>query len=103
MCLSQQNAEAGSDMVGVWIALLLPNPFKEVDIMVNRIGLDGRHRVASGQIDRKHGSTTVKRLRGIYTDGFAKGRRSDLMLVNLLADEKVESLRQLLKKHPRWH
>jgi len=71
--------------------------------MAKRTGLDGRHRDTSGQIDRKHGNTTVKRLRSIYADTFAKGRRSDLMLVNLLADEKVISLRQLLIKHPRWH
>jgi len=70
--------------------------------MATRTGLDGRRRVASGQIDRKHGSTTVKRLRQTYADSFAKGRRSDLQLVNLLAGEKVSSLRQLLIKHPRW-
>lgn len=71
--------------------------------MATHTGLDGRHRDVSGQIDRKHGNTTVKRLRITYSDTFAKGRRSDLMLVNLLADEKVISLRQLLIKHPRWH
>lgn len=71
--------------------------------MAKRTGLDGRRRETSGQINRKHGNTTVERLRGIYGDAFAKGRRSDLMLVNLLAGERVASLGQLLKKHPRWH
>jgi hypothetical protein len=70
--------------------------------MVTRTGLDGRHRELSGRIDRKHGNTTVGRLRLTYADNFAKGRRSDLQLVNLLVDEKVASLRQLLVKHPRW-
>ena len=70
--------------------------------MTKRTGLDGRHRDTSGQIDRKHGNTTVRRLRLTYADNFAKGRRSDLQLVNLLVDEKVSSLRQLLIKHPRW-
>jgi hypothetical protein len=70
--------------------------------MTRRTGLDGRHRDLSGQIDRKHGNTTVKRLRLTYANTFAKGRRSDLQLVNLLVDEKVSSLRQLLIKHPRW-
>ena len=58
--------------------------------MTRRTGLDGRHRDLSGQIDRKHGNTTVKRLRLTYADTFAKGRRSDLQLVNLLVDEKVD-------------
>jgi len=71
--------------------------------MAKHTGLDGRHRDASGQIDRKRGETTVKRLRIIYGEAFAKKRRSDLQLVNLLASEKVNSLRQLLIKHPRWH
>ena len=70
--------------------------------MARRTGLDGRHRDLSGQVDRKHGNTTVGRLRLTYADAFAKGRRSDLRLVNLLVDEKVASLRQLLIKHPRW-
>ena len=70
--------------------------------MNRRIGLDGRHRELNGRIDRKHGNTTVGRLRLTYADSFAQGRRSDLQLVNLLADEKVSSLRQLLIKHPRW-
>ena len=71
--------------------------------MSKQTSFGGRHRELNGRIDRKHGNTTVKRLRGIYAEGFAKGRRSDLMLVNLLADERVDSLGELLKKHPRWH
>jgi hypothetical protein len=71
--------------------------------MAKRTGLDGRHRDVDGQIGRKYGNTTVKRLRGIYGETFAEDRRSDLKLENLLAYERVESLGQLLKKHPHWH
>jgi hypothetical protein len=61
--------------------------------------LDGRHRDVSGRIDKKHGNTRVGTLRRTYGDHFAKGRRSDMMLKNLLAEVGVESLHVYLRKH----
>ena len=45
-------------------------------------GLDGRHRDKSGKIEKKHGNTKVGSLRKEYGEGFAEGRRKDLMLKN---------------------
>jgi hypothetical protein len=61
--------------------------------------LDGRHRDVSGRIDKKHGNTRVGTLRRTYGDHFARGRRSDMMLKNLLAEVGVESLYVYLRKH----
>ena len=46
----------------------------------------------------KHGDTLVGTLRKTYGPGFAKDRRADLMLNNLLKDAKCESLSEYLKK-----
>jgi hypothetical protein len=64
-------------------------------------GLDGRHRDKSGKIDRKHGNTKVAALRKEYGPGFAKGRRKDLMLKNLLQETGSASLHEYLRKHGR--
>jgi hypothetical protein len=64
-------------------------------------GLDKRHRDKIGRIDRKHGNTKVAALRKEYGPGFAKGRRKDLMLKNLLRETGSESLHQYLRKYHR--
>jgi len=61
-------------------------------------GLDGRHRDANGQIDRKHGNTQVGTLRQTYGDDFAAGWRSDAKLSTLLRETGTPSLRQYRKK-----
>jgi hypothetical protein len=63
-----------------------------------KIGLDRRVRDKSGAIDKKHGNTLVGTLRETYGPSFAKGRRADLKLENLLKDAKCESLSEYLKK-----
>ena len=62
-------------------------------------GLDHRHRDKSGRIDRKHGNTKVAALRKEYGPGFAKGRRKDMMLKNLLKETGAASLHEYLKHH----
>ena len=52
----------------------------------SRQGLDKRHRDKSGRIEKKHGNTKVAALRKEYGDSFAKGRRKDMMLKNLLKE-----------------
>ena len=64
-------------------------------------GLDRRHRDKSGKIERKHGNTKVAALRKEYGPGFAKGRRRDLMLKNLLRETGSTSLHDYLRKHHR--
>jgi len=64
-------------------------------------GLDHRHRDKSGRIDRKHGNTKVAALRKEYGPGFAKGRRKDLLLKNLLMEAGSASLHDYLKHHHR--
>jgi hypothetical protein len=64
-------------------------------------GLDNRHRDKSGKIDRKHGNTKVAALRKEYGPGFAKGRRRDLMLKNLLKETGCSSLHQYLRQRHR--
>ena len=61
--------------------------------------LDGRHRDKTGRIDRKHGNTKVAALRKEYGKSFAKGRRADLMLKNLLKETSSASLHDYLKHH----
>jgi hypothetical protein len=56
-------------------------------------GLDRRHRDKTGRIDRKHGNTKVAALRKEYGPGFAKGRRRDLMLKNLLRNQLLIAAR----------
>jgi len=62
-------------------------------------GLDTRHRDASGRIDRKHGNTKVAALRKEYGANFAKGRRKDMMLKNLLKQSGCASLHEYLRQH----
>jgi hypothetical protein len=64
-----------------------------------RKGLDGRDRDVTGRIDKKHGNTRVGTLRKTYGDHFAAGRRSDMMLKTLLAETRLESLHEYLRKH----
>jgi hypothetical protein len=64
-------------------------------------GLDRRHRDKTGRIDRKHGNTKVAALRKEYGPGFAKGRRKDLMLKNLLRETGCSSLHEYLRRHHR--
>lgn len=63
-----------------------------------KVGLDRRVRDKSGSIDKKHGNTLVGTLRQTYGPSFAKGRRADLKLENLLKDAKCQSLSEYLKK-----
>ena len=60
-------------------------------------GLDGRHRDANGQIDRKHGNTLVGTLRQTYGQDFAAGTRSDAKLNTVLERSGSSSLSQYLK------
>jgi hypothetical protein len=62
-------------------------------------GLDRRHRDKSGRIERKHGNTKVAALRKEYGASFAKGRRKDLMLKNLLIETDCTSLHEYLRRH----
>lgn len=64
-----------------------------------RKGLDGRHRDTTGRIDKKHGNTRIGSLRKTYGEHFAKGRRKDMMLKNLLAETGTNSLHAYLRKH----
>ena len=61
-------------------------------------GLDGRDRDENGEIRRKNGNTEVGTLRDTYGQGFAKGRRSDMKLENLLKEENSNSLSEYLRK-----
>lgn len=61
-------------------------------------GLDGRDRDENGEIRRKNGNTEIGTLRDTYGQEFAKGRRSDMKLENLLKDERVSSLSKYLRK-----
>lgn len=67
----------------------------------SRRGLDHRHRDKSGKIDKKHGNTRVGSLRKEYGPGFAKGRRKDMMLKNLLKETRSASLHEYLRRHGR--
>jgi len=67
----------------------------------SRRGLDHRHRDKGGRIDKKHGNTRVASLRKEYGPGFAKGRRKDLMLKNLLKESGSASLHDYLRHHSR--
>ena len=67
----------------------------------SRKGLDKRHRDKSGRIEKKHGNTRVAALRKEYGPGFAKGRRKDMMLKNLLKESDCASLHEYLRKHGR--
>jgi hypothetical protein len=64
-------------------------------------GLDNRHRDKTGRIEKKHGNTKVAALRKEYGETFAKGRRRDMMLKNLLKQSGCESLHEYLRQHHR--
>jgi hypothetical protein len=64
-------------------------------------GLDGRHRDKDGQIDRKHGNTTVGKLRRTYGDDFLSDFRSDAKLETVLEETGADSLSELVKKHQK--
>jgi len=66
--------------------------------MANKKGLDERHRDRDGTISRKHGNTKVGTLRKEFGEQFAEGRRSDLLLKNLLAESGANSLDDYLKQ-----
>ena len=70
--------------------------------MMKEPGLDDRHRDGDGQIDRKHGNTKVDTLRETYGPNFGGDHNGNKQLENLLKEENVDSLSQLLKKHPEW-
>jgi hypothetical protein len=74
---------------------------KEIGMAKARRGLDGRHRDKGGKIDKKHGNTKVGSLRKEYGPGFAKGRRKDMMLKNLLKETGSASLHEYLRHHHR--
>ncbi len=65
--------------------------------MANKKGLDQRHRDRDGTISRKHGNTKVGTLRKEFGEQFAEGRRSDLLLKNLLAESGANPLDDYLK------
>ena len=65
--------------------------------MANKKGLDQRHRDRDGTISCKHGNTKVGTLRKEFGEQFAEGRRSDLLLKNLLAESGANSLDDYLK------
>jgi hypothetical protein len=63
--------------------------------MAKRPGLDGRHRDRNGEIHHKMGNAKVGTLRKTYGDDFAKGRRGDMKLENLLKETGAKSLTDL--------
>jgi hypothetical protein len=72
---------------------------QEGSMAKSKRGLDGRHRDKSGRIDKKHGNTRVAALRKEYGPHFAKGRRKDMMLKNLLHETGSASLHEYLRQH----
>ena len=64
-------------------------------------GLDGRHRDTTGRIDKKHGNTRIGSLRKTYGEHFAKGRRKDMMLKNLLAETGTVLAARLFAQAPQ--
>jgi hypothetical protein len=60
-------------------------------------GLDERCRDEDGRIRQKRGDTLVRTMRGIYGDNFAPGRRSDMRLDTLRAQEGKTSISDLLR------
>jgi hypothetical protein len=79
--------------------------FRELDhageCQMARKGLDSRHRDTTGRIDKKHGNTRIGSLRKTFGEHFAKGRRKDMMLKNLLAETGTDSPHAYLRKHHR--
>jgi len=65
----------------------------------HQVGLDNRTRDNDGEIRQKRSDTQVKTLRKEYGEDFAKGHRGDTTLGTILKDNKVDTLRQYLKKN----
>jgi hypothetical protein len=59
-------------------------------------GLDGRHRDENGRIEKKHGNTRIKNLKGEYPE--LKNFRNEDTLGKVLGRHGVESLDALLDK-----
>jgi hypothetical protein len=59
-------------------------------------GLDGRHRDENGRIEKKHGNTKIKNLKGEYPE--LKNFRNEDTLGKVLGRQGVESLDALLDK-----
>jgi hypothetical protein len=59
-------------------------------------GLDGRHRDENGRIERKHGNTKIKNLKGEYPE--LKNFRNEDTLGKVRARYGVKSLDALLDK-----
>jgi hypothetical protein len=78
---------------------ILKKFLQEGKMAKSKRGLDNRHRDKSGKIDRKHGNTKVAALRKEYGASFAKGRRKDMMLKNLLKETGSASLHEYLRHH----
>jgi hypothetical protein len=72
---------------------------RQGSVKMAKRGLDGRHRDTTGRIDKKHGNTRIGSLRKTYGEHFAKGRRKDMMLKNLLVETGTDSLHAYLRKH----
>jgi hypothetical protein len=72
--------------------------FGELAMAKSKKNLDRRHRDKSGRIEKKHGNTRVAALRKEYGSHFAKGRRKDMMLKNLLKETKCASLHEYLRR-----
>jgi hypothetical protein len=60
-------------------------------------GLDGRHRDADGQIDKKRDDTLIGSLRGTYGQGIAPGLPDSATLGRWRAQNGGLSLSQLLQ------
>ena len=65
--------------------------------MAKQPGLDNRSRDNDGQTRAKNGSTRIARLREIYGENFAPGRRSDMKLDTLLEETDSTSLSDYLR------
>jgi hypothetical protein len=57
------------------------------------------HRDKTGEISRKHGNTQIQTLRRVYGEDFAKGKRSDLKLSDVLQELDHTSLSRLLRDY----
>ena len=86
-------------MTNGWIAAGKARKKKATKKMKTAAGLDERHRDRDGTISRKHGNTKVGTLRKEFGEQFAEGRRSDMLLKNLLSESGAASLDDYLKRH----
>jgi hypothetical protein len=58
-----------------------------------------QHRDENGEISKKHGSTLVSTLRGIYGQSFAPGLKPDQKLSEVLKTLDEPSLTRLVEDH----